>query len=94
MKDKTSQQRGGRLTAEQAECAHRSKRPIETLQAMVQRRMLHTFANSALALAVLAGCSDGQSPKPPPRVPKPKVEREAVDPIHQAPAQDRRITQV
>lgn len=61
---------------------------------MVLLRLFHTLASGALAAAMLLACSDGQSPKPPPRVPKPKVEREAIDPLRTTPAEDKRVKQV
>ena len=57
------------------------------------RPHLSTLVPMLLSLALVA-CADRESPSPPPRVPKPKVEHEPVDPIKTGPMQDRRPPQV
>ncbi len=48
---------------------------------------LATCGALLLVLAV-AACSDREAPTPPPRVPKPKVGQEAVDPIRTGPLRE------
>lgn len=60
---------------------------------MALLRLLRAGLGGLAVIGLLAGCQDGRTPEPPPRVPKPKVEREAADPIRTGPAQDRQVTQ-
>jgi hypothetical protein len=57
------------------------------------RPLLATVA-ALLLSAVLAACLDRESPSPPPRVPKPKVQHQPVDPLKTGPVQERRTLQV
>ncbi len=49
---------------------------------------------SALISILLGACQDGRTPSPPHRVPKPKVEHKATDPLKTGPVMERRILQV
>lgn len=57
-------------------------------------RLIRLALGPLIAGAMLSGCPDGRSPNPPPRVPKPKVEREAVDPIKTGPAAQKTTQEV
>lgn len=61
---------------------------------MSLRRAFHLVLGSLAALSLLSGCPDSRSPKPPPRIPQPKVEHEAVDPLQTAPARHPATQQV
>lgn len=61
---------------------------------MPMLRPLLPALSIVLLNTLVSACSDRESPTPPPRVPKPKVEHEPVDPIKTGPVQDRRSPQV
>ena len=61
---------------------------------MKRLRILPLALISALISVLLGACQDGRTPSPPHRVPKPKVEHKAADPIKTGPVMERRIQQV